>query len=627
MTKRIPVRAPEVKPGRQPTCPFAFRLAAGELPACSARRARPPARGAGERLRRAVRRAAVPTRHRRRDVPARDRGARRAVRSTPTAERGAAGRAGRPDARSPAVGRRSPSTARAPLPRPNGAGDRRLQSASESARREHADPGRVREPGGAWGPVTDAVPAPEFANGNSLAVAVSERGDGLVAVALQPRPRCDRVARRAPGGAFGAPETLSSTRRTGNSDAADGAGRHERLRRGGRRVVVRRAQRPAARAVGGGRRARRRLPRAGADRRGAARLALRRSRSATAGTRCSRSPPVPSCGSPSAPRAAGSVAATAVAARRVTGSAILPGAALDAAGGALVAWMRASDSELDAVVRAGPGPFGAPVTLARAARLLAARGLQEFFDAASRPGRRGRASTAESGPDAEGGYPRALISDGRALVTCRGADAPRRRVVAGAALGDAPARGRRRRDPRARRGLRDAHVADADAAAGRRARRAWADNGENEAAAGCTSPLEGAPRPRTRRPARQVRVRASACCAATNSSSCAVTCSAACEVRAQVGGGPPGPAGGSRSAARAAATAAGRPPDIGRSSPARRAGAGARALRARPVRGAATAETLTVRLRRGPGRRCPRVRRRGRAARRRRRRRDLAHEP
>ena len=39
----------------------------------------------------------------------------------------------------------------------------------------------VRDPGGAWGPVTDAVPAPELANGNSLAVAVSDTGEGLIA--------------------------------------------------------------------------------------------------------------------------------------------------------------------------------------------------------------------------------------------------------------------------------------------------------------------------------------------------------------------------------------------------------------------------------------------------------------
>ena len=68
------------------------------------------------------------------------------------------------------------STARGPRPRPGGAGVVAFPVLREAVGKEaeRLIQAAVRDPGGAWGPVRDAVPAPELANGNSLAVAVSE---------------------------------------------------------------------------------------------------------------------------------------------------------------------------------------------------------------------------------------------------------------------------------------------------------------------------------------------------------------------------------------------------------------------------------------------------------------------
>src|SRR6185295_1008957 len=72
----------------------------------------------------------------------------------------------------------------------------------------------VREPGGGWGEPVDVITPEEQPFSSSLATAASERGDALVTLAsVTSDARAHvRVARRLPGGAFGAPETLHSKR-------------------------------------------------------------------------------------------------------------------------------------------------------------------------------------------------------------------------------------------------------------------------------------------------------------------------------------------------------------------------------------------------------------------------------
>ena len=67
----------------------------------------------------------------------------------------------------------------------------------------------VREPGGDWGPVVEALPS-EGAILLPPAVAVSERGDAIVAATfLESSSARLMVARRAPGGSFGPPQELA----------------------------------------------------------------------------------------------------------------------------------------------------------------------------------------------------------------------------------------------------------------------------------------------------------------------------------------------------------------------------------------------------------------------------------
>src|SRR4051812_13987273 len=70
----------------------------------------------------------------------------------------------------------------------------------------------VREPGQGWGQSVDVVPPEDSAFTSAIATAASERGDALVALSsvTSDRRANVRVARRLPGGAFAAPETLHS---------------------------------------------------------------------------------------------------------------------------------------------------------------------------------------------------------------------------------------------------------------------------------------------------------------------------------------------------------------------------------------------------------------------------------
>jgi hypothetical protein len=77
--------------------------------------------------------------------------------------------------------------------------------------------GFIREPGQGWGEPIDILPPEDRPDAMHSTVATSERGDALVAtssVDVRGRQRV-RVARRLPGGGFGAPEQLALTRSAG----------------------------------------------------------------------------------------------------------------------------------------------------------------------------------------------------------------------------------------------------------------------------------------------------------------------------------------------------------------------------------------------------------------------------
>ena len=252
------------------------------------------------------------------------------------------------------------------------------------------------------------MPAPEFANGNSLAVAVSEPATGVDRRRAEGRCRLRiRVARRRPAGRS-ARRRPSSIGRTGSSTAAVGAGRDERLRRGGRRVVVRCARglhrelwaaiaapgaafgapvrigevqlgSPFSLAVGAG---------------GHALLAFAH-RQRAAGRRARARRRV-------RPRGHGRAAPR-------TGFGVLPAAAVDADGGALVAWRGRRDGRSSAVVRAGPGRSARRSTLSRAARLPLRRRTCRRSSTRSRRWTPRASRRAERAATTEAGDPRALI--------------------------------------------------------------------------------------------------------------------------------------------------------------------------------------------------------------------------
>ncbi|WP_028067144.1 hypothetical protein [Solirubrobacter soli] len=85
--------------------------------------------------------------------------------------------------------------------------------------------GFLREPGHDWGEPVDILP-PGPRSGIELAVAASARGDALVATRTsdERRRQVVTVARRLPGGAFGAPERLDSRRANPEDPSAVRAG-------------------------------------------------------------------------------------------------------------------------------------------------------------------------------------------------------------------------------------------------------------------------------------------------------------------------------------------------------------------------------------------------------------------
>ena len=82
--------------------------------------------------------------------------------------------------------------------------------------------GFLREPGQSWGEPIEILPPETGLLSASFEIAVSERGDALVAESsIDAKGRVNvRLARRLPGSAFGAPERLVFAR-TGAEESAD----------------------------------------------------------------------------------------------------------------------------------------------------------------------------------------------------------------------------------------------------------------------------------------------------------------------------------------------------------------------------------------------------------------------
>ena len=461
----------------------------------------------------------------------------------------------------------------------------------------------VRDPGGGWGPVADVLPAPEITNGNPLATAISDSGEALIAVALQPSRLQIRVARRAAGGAFAAPQTLF-TARTGHSrEPTVQAGMSAsgeavvawsfRSRDGATRELWAATAAPGAAfgaparigevqlgspfslAVGPG---------------GHALLAF------AGGGRVHVAERAPRSGfAPSAPvgRAADTVA-------------VLPVAALDATGGAVVAWQRATDWAVEAAVRAGPGPFGAPETLARPARLGLSPGLLTFFSGLALADE-GEYATGDSGPDNEAAHPRALIvSAGRALLSWAGPASHDGVWSLGARSATLPLAGGSAETRAHGAGVRDAGSVTPLALADGGAAVLWTDDVDDEdvrlhlAVEGAAAAADP--------PGPSVRIRpvSKRVLGGGQALVLRVTCSAACEVRAQTGAGLTG-AGGSLSRAGAGSEELRLEPSFRPIASLRGGPVRVRVVSGAPGARTATASTLTVNLRRRAAPPLPRV--------------------
>ena len=297
--------------------------------------------------------------------------------------------------------------------KPGGAGIVAITAAEFEAGGQPSIDAILREPGGTWGPAQIALDASSV---RTVASAVSDRGDALVAAIRDSRE--DRVTveatRRAPGGAFAGAETLF---------AAPAVGSNVRVQAGmsatGEAVVAWSL-----------------LSKAGAPRELWAAVAPPGQAFHAAVKIGELRGPAPfalAVGSAGHALLVFSAAKRIQVAERAPGgefglaagvadaddlNADLPTAAVRADGGAIVAWHGISDGLTAAVVRPGPGAFGAPVTLAP--RAVSGQ-VREVYGLLFRPSPEDELLSADDVDD-EGRFPRAVIlGDGRALVTWAGA--------------------------------------------------------------------------------------------------------------------------------------------------------------------------------------------------------------
>jgi hypothetical protein len=388
----------------------------------------------------------------------------------------------------------------------------------------------IRDPGGSWGPVHFTATAARAADG--LGVGVSDRGDAVVAYASTPQDVVHiQALRRAPGAALGPAEELfvrkgipqSPSILAGMSATGDAivAWTFATSKRGLRElwVAIAAPGAPFAAPVRVGQ-LRHRLPfslAVGAD----GRMLL----GFMTGTevRVAERPP------------GGAFAAPTAVADAADPLGALVTVAVAADGGAIVAWRRFWTGRVEAVVRTGPGAFGAARTVARRTIDL---GVSPLGAIAFRlfEGDAGSEFTS-SGPGGErqAGFPRAVVLGGRALLTWSDVEAHNGVISSSPRSATIPLSGAASEVRTHGAELRLAgSVTPVELASGAAAV-AWTDNHEGRdgrvhaalegAADGADPPL---PRLRVGAPSRRT-------LGVSQEFSLPVTCSAACDVRAQIG--------------------------------------------------------------------------------------------
>jgi hypothetical protein len=218
--------------------------------------------------------------------------------------------------------------------------------------------------------------------------------------------------------------------------------------------------------------------------------------------------------------------------------AVFPTTAVAADGGAVVAWQNVFAGTVDAVIRAQPGAFSAPLTLVPDPGLKFPKVALDLFEAFLTEDT-GEFFSDSAGPDDQGGLPRALITpDGRALVTVAGIDKRDGMWGAGPQWATVPLSGGPVQTQILGAELRDVGAITPLVTAGGTAGIAWADNNDNEGDGRLHLALEGAPdgadpappAVRVLGPKRRV-------LAADADLPLTIRCSAACDVRVQLGKG------------------------------------------------------------------------------------------
>jgi hypothetical protein len=407
---------------------------------------------------------------------------------------------------------------------------------------ERSDEGFVRvslrEPGGAWGRYADPIATGEIASAHPLAADVSERGDALVAVATRDRDERMRilVARRAPGGAFGAPEAVFSSPEDASRQVRLLAG----VSAGGDAVLAWSFQAVADRP----RELWAAIAPAGAPFAAPVRLATLRIGS-------SFSLAVGDAGHALLAFASGD---DVLVAERAPGGAfgapapigrtedmigVAPAAAVRADGAAIVAWNNQLAGDVHAVVRPAGGPFGAPVTLARPSGLRFPRRILDLYKALLGAEAPGQYTTTAASPDDDGGSARALITpDGRGAVTWTapiGRDGVWQSLPHVAAV---PLTGGTPTMTTLGAELREGEATTPLIAAGGTLGVAWADNGEAGRDGRLHLALEGvADGPEPAAPEVTISTPRRRVLAADEDLRLRVRCSAACDVRVQAGDG------------------------------------------------------------------------------------------
>jgi hypothetical protein len=395
--------------------------------------------------------------------------------------------------------------------------------------------GRLREPGGTWGQTTELLRTNQSANGTVPAVAVSERGDGLVASAGRSGSGVQILAaRRTAGGAFGPTETLFSARPNPDSETRVRAG----MSAGGEAVVAWSFQPD----LGGPRELWATIATPGAAFHAPVRIGLPRA----------SSPFDLAVGDGGHALIAFASGDDLLVAERASGAdfgaatrvgdakdlfAALPAAAVRADGGAVVAW-QTTLGPMQAVIRQGPGPFGAPVTVAPPIPFPVPPIQLRLFQLLFSPEFGGEFSSGGALPDSDGANPRAtILADGRALLTWAAPvsrdgvwwNAPRSATLP--LSGGAAALREHGAELRDVGSLTPVRLADGTAGV------AWADNGEISSDGRLHLAVEGAA-DAADPPAPSVRVLPprGRLTGARDSLKLAVRCSAACDVRASVAG-------------------------------------------------------------------------------------------